>query len=1002
MALLFDSLQQQRCLLILDNLESILEKGTAGTYHPGYEDYRQLIQGVGQRHHQSCLLLTSREMPRGFGRLQADYPEVQSLPLAGLSTIAGTEVLKARGLKGAEAQLATLVQRYSGNPLALKLAAEAAREVYAGDIEAFLREEVLIFDDISDILDQQFRRLSALERALLVWLAIEREPVTPHQLWDNLVRQPTRRAFLEALRSLKRRSLLQQASPPTTGESCATSQFMLANVVMEYITDNLIATIGQALESEQLDGLQPYTLLKAQSQDEVRQSQRRLFLQPVATQLVDHLGEAGAVQLLHRLLTSLQAQPLASQGYAGTNLIHLFVQLGADLQGYDLSNLRLRQADLRNAALTEVNLTRTDLQGAVFAEPFTLIHAVAFSPDGTRLAASTSTGDIRLWNLTDAQPLAIYHASPTFVWSIAFSPDSNTLACGSNDGTLRLWELSTGRLRHTIDGHDARVRSVAFSSDGQSLASGSSDHTVGVWDTRSGQLRQRLHGHTGTVLSVAFSLDGWTLASGSADGTIRLWHIGATGRFRPGQRLEAHASSVESIAWSPDSRILISGSSDTTIRLWHIHDGQLLQTLSPCDGPVFCVAFSPDGQQFASSTYRSIHLWDYHGIEFGQPRQTLRGQYGEIWSVAFGPTGRHLASGGLDATVRLWDPHTGHLRRTLQGYDNSVWSVALHPDGRTLASSGYHSAIGLWDLSTGTCRRSLVGHTGMVYTLAFSPCGEMLASGSIDGTIRLWDVHQGQLHHLWRPHTGFVTSIVFSPDGRTLASCGRDHQVCVQDVDTGDSRWTLHGHTDYVWHLAFSPDGGTLASSSSDQTTRLWNVDTGKPLHILRSLEDTMAASAFHPAGHILAGASGSSIYLWHAASGRPLHTLSGEHSELVQTLVWSADGELLASASYDHTICLWQVRGLEPPKLYHTLRGHAGPVMSIVCAADRRTLISGSTDATIRVWDMWTGTCLQTLHVQGPYADMDMTGTTGLTLAQQTALKALGAVGEPAITALR
>jgi len=133
----------------------------------------------------------------------------RALPLAGLDSGVGGELLTARGLTGPGASTAALVERYSGNPLALKLVAEAIRDFFAGDIDAFMGDEVLIFDDIRDLLDQQFARLAPLERDILLWLAIEREPTTEAQLWQAVAHTSAKRSFLEALRSLQRRSLLE-------------------------------------------------------------------------------------------------------------------------------------------------------------------------------------------------------------------------------------------------------------------------------------------------------------------------------------------------------------------------------------------------------------------------------------------------------------------------------------------------------------------------------------------------------------------------------------------------------------------------------------------------------------------------------------------------------------------------------------------------------------------------------------------------------------------------
>jgi serine/threonine protein kinase len=174
-SLLMDYLRQKRCLLVLDNAESILQAGEkAGHYREGYEVYGQLLQRVGESRHQSCLLLTSREKPREFGPLEGETAPVRTLQLANIGAEAGQALLQDRGLTGSAECWAALLDRYSGNPLALKLVAETVRELFFGQITEFLQEEGTIFGGVRDFLAQQFDRLSELEQELLIWLAIIR------------------------------------------------------------------------------------------------------------------------------------------------------------------------------------------------------------------------------------------------------------------------------------------------------------------------------------------------------------------------------------------------------------------------------------------------------------------------------------------------------------------------------------------------------------------------------------------------------------------------------------------------------------------------------------------------------------------------------------------------------------------------------------------------------------------------------------------------------------
>ncbi len=977
--LFFDYVRHYRCLLVLDNIETILEGGHAGQYRADYEAYGQLIERMAQSAHQSCLVITSRERPQGVLRLEEDTGQVRALLLGGLEAIAGQALLKTRGLADDADLFAAVVQRYSGNPLALKLVARTIQDLFEGDIAAFLGEEALIFDDIRAVLDQQFVRLAALEREILIWLAIERESVPLHVLAQDLVRVPLRRDLLEAVRALQRRSLLEKTA----------SGFTLQNVVTEYVTDYIIEHVCEQVERGEIDLLNCYALLKAQAKQYVRQSQTRLILQPIAQHLLASLGPAKLEAMLRQLLDKLRADAPLAPGYAAGNMLNLLLHLDMNVSGYDFSHLSVWQADLRNVTLSNVNFTGADLSGGAFTDTFGLIYSIVYSPDGQLLAVGTGDGTVHLWRVNDQQPYGVCQGHTKIVLTVAFSPDSRLLASGSYDHTVRVWDIQTCQLLYTLEDHTDWVRSVAFSPDGQTLASGSVDHTVRLWNIGTRRALHVLTGHTDWVCSVAFSPDGQTLASSSADRTIRLWDV-ASGEML--LMISDHIDDVCSVAFSPDGRTLVSGSADQTVRVWNARTGQARHTLHGHSGTVTTVAFAPDNHTLVSgSSDQSVRVWD---VRTGQPRHTLLGHTNEIRSIAFSRDGSTLASGSADQTVRIWDTQSGQALQTLQGHIDAIWSVAFnpHPDDTNvhLASSGDNQKIHIWDIRRGRVQHTLHGHTGDVRTVAFSPDGQTLASGGVDQTIRLWNVHNGQARHVLHGHTHAVWGVAFSPDGTLLASCSEDQTVRLWDVHTWHVRHVLRDHTHIVRSVAFSPDGKLLASASADQTARLWDVRSGEHLQTLHGHTHWLRFVAFSPDGKLLASASADqTARLWDVRSGEMRHVLRG-HTDIVISAAFSPDGTTLATSSSDRTVRLWDVRSGHMQRI---LNGHTLWVRSVAFSPDGQTLASGSADETIKLWNVHTGECLQTLRADGPYTGMDITGVTGITPAQKVALKALGAV---------
>jgi hypothetical protein len=248
---LIDCLRASRCLIVLDQLDFIF--GSDGSYaannstgsknpttqpllpiqyRQGYEEYSEFTRILGDFHHQSCVLFTTREKPQEIAALEGEELPVRCLKLRSLNQEESILILKNKGLtdKSSPEQCKILLEKYAGIPLFIKLVATTIQELFNGNVADFLEQGNIVFGDVRAILEEQFNRLSAIEKYLLYWLAHQEDLLTIRDLQKNLILpgfapQNSQRLILEAIELLQRRSIIENQA----------SQFYLTPVLREYL-----------------------------------------------------------------------------------------------------------------------------------------------------------------------------------------------------------------------------------------------------------------------------------------------------------------------------------------------------------------------------------------------------------------------------------------------------------------------------------------------------------------------------------------------------------------------------------------------------------------------------------------------------------------------------------------------------------------------------------------------------------------------------------------------
>jgi WD40 repeat protein len=982
---LLELLSELRCLLVLDNFETVLQPGShAGEYRPGYDQYGALLRQMAESRHQSCLIVTSREEPPEIGPLRAERGPVRTIVLTGLGPEDGRAMLRDNRLDGDDAAWQALVEHCGGNGLALRVVGDTTRELFGGSIADFLAyasaTSGVLVGGVRQLLRTQIRRLSTLEHDVLRRMAVAREPVGLVDLAVDLGPRVSRAATLDAFEGLRRRSLLERIERGP--------RFGLHSVVLEYVTELLVEDVVQELVRGEPDLLLRLPFLRATGNDYVRRTQERLICAAILEQLVHACARTDrAEQRLLELLDQQRNRPFEEQRYGPGNLVNLLRLLRGDLRRADLSGLVIRQAFLQDVEAQDADLTGGHLTETVLGGAFSYPTSIAMSADGAYLIAGTSAGEVCVWRFSDRTLVATLSGHSGGVRSVSIADDGRTAASGSADGTIRLWDLARGVALATLPGHGGGIWGVALSRDGSSVVGGGDDSIANVWNAASGQVVARFEGHTGGIRGVTVLGNLGLAATCGMNGSVHVWDSTSG---QPTAALQGHAGAVWCVASSEDGRLVASGSADRTVQVWETASGRRIATALGHTGQVWCVALSRDGRILASgSEDRTVRLWEATN---GRPLATLEGHGSSVRGVALSGDGQVVASGGVDGTVRLWQTESGRPLATLRGRTLGVLGVAASRDGRFVASGNVDGAIRVWESASGRLLTTLQGHTGGVWGVAMSQDGRLLVSGSYDATIRVWDVARGRLLRTIEGHRDGVRDVAMLGDGRLAVSGGADGVVRVWDVERGRSLADLHGHDELIMDVALSHAADVAASGGYDGTVRLWSIADERSIATLRGHTGAVFSVAISGDARLVAsGGADGTIRLWDVGRQRLLRTMHG-HANSVWGVALSGDGRLVASGSEDRTVCLWDTAS---GRLLATLEGHTGLVYSVDMSEDGYLAVSGGVDGFVRVWDTSQACAIHTLRADRRYERMRISGLTGVTDAQRGALLALGAIDD-------
>ncbi|XP_019095689.1 PREDICTED: F-box-like/WD repeat-containing protein TBL1XR1-A [Camelina sativa] len=331
--------------------------------------------------------------------------------------------------------------------------------------------------------------------------------------------------------------------------------------------------------------------------------------------------------------------------------------------------------------------------------------ACAWSPSASLLASGSGDATARIWSIPEGSFKSVHTSSSSIsalilkhakgksnekskdVTTLDWNGEGSLLATGSCDGQARIW-TANGDLISTLSKHKGPIFSLKWNKKGDYLLTGSVDRTAVVWDVKAEEWKQQFEFHSGPTLDVDWR-NNVSFATSSTDTMIYLCKIGET---RPVRVFAGHQGEVNCVKWDPTGSLLASCSDDSTAKIWSIKQNTFVHDLQEHTKEIYTVRWCPSGPgtnnpnkqlTIASASFDStVKLWD---AELGKMLCSFNGHGGPVYSLAFSPNGEYIASGSLDKSILVWSIKEGKIVKTYTGY-GGIFEVCWNKEGNKIAA----------------------------------------------------------------------------------------------------------------------------------------------------------------------------------------------------------------------------------------------------------------------------------------------------------------------------
>ncbi len=597
-----------------------------------------------------------------------------------------------------------------------------------------------------------------------------------------------------------------------------------------------------------------------------------------------------------------------------------------------------------------------------------MITNVVFSPNGEWIVIGNFDGIIKVLDAQSGECLAQMKRmqEQNLYWKIMFSADCKWIVTANQKGIIEVLDVHRGVYVAQMDRSEreiisADVTHLEFSPNGQFVAAtahnlGSEGTLTYIWCSETGELIFKFNGD-----SFVFSQDSQLLAAAipvesnddnSAEHGV-VWNIVTGERIT---NTSSHDDWIEIITFSPCGKFIVYTDSDTILYVRDIVENVNNKVCTDFSMHRTLPFYTQEGELFAIVNGEdTMEVWNVEREEKLPIPEIHPNSIDAMWLKEFPQLA--LTDISLNRMPKLGA--NIHLIPTLRKFDNVPQPVRFLPDGKTVASTSNRMGIVLWDIESKQVRDTLLGNIGISSFLVL-PCGNIIADCSFDNNVNVWssdELDKPIAEFSETEQTELGRGRAFAPTGDKFAIGSREGTIYLYDFKNKEKLKPFIGHTDFIWSVAFSPDGKRLASGSVDRVPRLWDVETSEEIAALPlDKPRILMGIAFSPSGKLIAGGMYGELRIWCADTLTTLFAIPQPQSEKPFALAFSDCGRYLASGTWwqkgmeKMAIGLWDVASGEN---IATLWGHPTDIQSLAFSPDGEILASASFDGTIMLWDM-------------------------------------------------